>query len=314
MLEVGTGFHPELTGRENIFLNGAILGMSKSDIKKRFDEIVAFAEVERFLDTPVKRYSSGMYVRLAFAVAAHIEPEILIVDEVLAVGDAQFQKKCLGRMEEVGREGRTVIFVSHSMQAVKHLCNKGLMLDKGQLIFDGSIDEAVSLYLQKNVSQNENSIMEQLNSYPKDAVFSFDEIFIMQEEHRISVHGENGKSTEVNILFTVNESTPNLRVFFDVFDEAGNLIFRSFNDENQNGMSTLEAGRYHFKILLAADFFAPKKYFFKFNATIYNVRYMYREPLECVVEFERTGRANRSYPEEPIRGLIAPLLSWKNTK
>ncbi len=148
LLEVGTGFHPELTGRENIFLNGAILGMRKAEIKTKFDEIVAFAEVERFLDTPVKRYSSGMYVRLAFAVAAHLEPEILIVDEVLAVGDAQFQKKCMGKMEEVGKEGRTVIFVSHNMGAVSSLCQKGILLKKGELINIGSSKEVVSHYLE----------------------------------------------------------------------------------------------------------------------------------------------------------------------
>src|SRR4028118_430430 len=136
LLEVGTGFHPELTGRENIYLNGAILGMSKAEIKKKFDEIVAFAEVEKFLDTPVKRYSSGMYVRLAFAVAAHLEPEILIVDEVLAVGDAQFQKKCLGKMEEVGKEGRTVLFVSHNMGVVQTLCTRGILLRYGTVVSD----------------------------------------------------------------------------------------------------------------------------------------------------------------------------------
>jgi lipopolysaccharide transport system ATP-binding protein len=147
LLEVGTGFHPELTGRENIFLNGAILGMGKSEIKRKFDEIVDFAEVEKFLDTPVKRYSSGMYVRLAFAVAANLEPEILIVDEVLAVGDAQFQKKCLGKMEEVGKNGRTVLFVSHNMAAVQNLCSKGMMLKNGSKIFYGSQTEAISGYL-----------------------------------------------------------------------------------------------------------------------------------------------------------------------
>lgn len=157
LLEVGTGFHPELTGRENIYLNGAILGMSKADIKKRFDEIVAFAEVEKFLDTPVKRYSSGMYVRLAFAVAAHLEPEILIVDEVLAVGDAQFQKKCLGKIQDVGQEGRTVLFVSHNMAAIKALCSKGIVLNKGQAIFDGEIGSAVHHY-QGAVRLNENQI------------------------------------------------------------------------------------------------------------------------------------------------------------
>jgi len=149
LLEVGTGFHPELTGRENIFLNGAILGMSRLEIKQKFDEIVAFAEVEKFLDTPVKRYSSGMYVRLAFAVAAYLEPEILIVDEVLAVGDAAFQKKCLGKMENVAKEGRTVLFVSHNMGAVSNLCSRAIVLSKGSVDFDGSTDDAVQYYYRQ---------------------------------------------------------------------------------------------------------------------------------------------------------------------
>ena len=153
LLEVGTGFHPELTGRENIFLNGAILGMTKREIKAKFDEIVAFAEVERFLDTPVKHYSSGMYVRLAFAVAAHLEPEILIVDEVLAVGDAAFQKKCLGKMREVsGQHGRTVLFVSHNMAAVEALCSRALVLDSGKLERDGSASEVVKDHLRNMMS------------------------------------------------------------------------------------------------------------------------------------------------------------------
>jgi lipopolysaccharide transport system ATP-binding protein len=148
LLEVGTGFHPELTGRENIFLNGAILGMSKADITRKFDEIVTFAEVEKFLDTPVKRYSSGMYVRLAFAVAAHLEPEILIVDEVLAVGDAKFQKKCLGKMQDVGKEGRTVLFVSHQMSAIEKLCSRVVMLSSGQVKFDGDNKSGIDYYLK----------------------------------------------------------------------------------------------------------------------------------------------------------------------
>lgn len=146
LLEVGTGFHPELTGRENIFLNGAILGMTRQEIKSKFDEIVDFAEVERFLDTPVKRYSSGMYVRLAFAVAAHLEPEILVVDEVLAVGDAQFQQKCLGKMSKVASAGRTVLFVSHNMGAVERLCSRGIVLDEGRVVFDGETVSAVAKY------------------------------------------------------------------------------------------------------------------------------------------------------------------------
>lgn len=147
LLEVGTGFHPELTGRENVYLNGTILGMRKREVDRKFDEIVAFAEVERFIDTPVKRYSSGMYVRLAFAVAAHLEPEILIVDEVLAVGDANFQQKCLGKMSDVAHEGRTVLFVSHNMAAVRGLCSRALLLDQGRVAIDGTTDRVIGAYL-----------------------------------------------------------------------------------------------------------------------------------------------------------------------
>jgi lipopolysaccharide transport system ATP-binding protein len=150
LLEVGTGFHPELTGRENVFLNGALLGLSKTQIREKFQEIVAFAEVEKFIDTPVKRYSSGMYVRLAFAVAAHLEPEILIVDEVLAVGDAVFQKRCLGKMTEVARGGRTILFVSHNLAAVRALCTRGIFLDQGLVMLDASSQEAATTYLTAN--------------------------------------------------------------------------------------------------------------------------------------------------------------------
>ncbi|HEX9190832.1 MAG TPA: ABC transporter ATP-binding protein [Candidatus Deferrimicrobiaceae bacterium] len=146
LLEVGTGFHPELTGRENIYLNGALLGMSRREIARKFDEIVAFSEIERFIDTPVKKYSSGMYVRLAFAVAAHLEPEILIVDEVLAVGDALFQKKCIGKMEDAGKEGRTILFVSHNLGAIKALCTRGIVLQAGKVLYDGEVLSAASRY------------------------------------------------------------------------------------------------------------------------------------------------------------------------
>ena len=158
LLEVGTGFHPELTGRENIFLNAVILGMKRSEVKKKFDEIVAFAEVEKFLDTPVKRYSSGMYVRLAFSVAAHLDPEILVVDEVLAVGDAEFQKKCLGKMEEVGTEGRTVLFVSHNMASIQQLCTKGILLHDGTVRSDGPIEKVIDTYLNNSGSIGTGSV------------------------------------------------------------------------------------------------------------------------------------------------------------
>lgn len=159
LLEVGTGFHPELSGRENIFLNGAILGMSRAEIRKKFDEIVAFAEIERFLDTPVKRYSSGMYIRLAFAVAAHLEPEILIIDEVLAVGDAQFQKKCLGKMEDVStNEGRTVLFVSHNMGVVSQLCSRGILLSHGEIKLTADIKKVIDRYLRSEDVKNDYKV------------------------------------------------------------------------------------------------------------------------------------------------------------
>ncbi len=161
LLEVGTGFHPELTGRENIYLNGAILGMRKTEIDRKFDEIVAFAEVEKFLDTPVKRYSSGMYVRLAFGVAAHLETEVLLVDEVLAVGDAQFQKKCFEKMSEIGTQGRTILFVSHNMSAVRSICKQALIIEKGVVVAQGEIDETVDRYLSRiNASQSQNGAVE----------------------------------------------------------------------------------------------------------------------------------------------------------
>jgi lipopolysaccharide transport system ATP-binding protein len=181
LLEVGTGFHPELTGRENIYLNGAILGMDRTEIKKKFDEMVAFAEVERFLDTPVKRYSSGMYVRLAFAVAAHLEPEILVVDEVLAVGDAQFQKKCLDKMEDAGKEGKTVIFVSHNMAAIQTLCTQAIHLCDGQVVGIGSLEVEIENYLNAYRNQtgtnksnllhlSQNLILQKLEISPNPVV------------------------------------------------------------------------------------------------------------------------------------------------
>ena len=160
LLEVGTGFHPELTGRENVYLNGAILGMKRAEIQRKFDEIVAFAEIHQFIDTPVKRYSSGMYVRLAFAVAAHLEPEILIVDEVLAVGDFQFQKKCLGKMQDVGKEGRTVLFVSHQMESISNLCSRAILLENGRMTLSGGTRSVVDSYLQSCQKLDMTPLME----------------------------------------------------------------------------------------------------------------------------------------------------------
>jgi lipopolysaccharide transport system ATP-binding protein len=198
LLEVGTGFHPELSGRENIFLNGAILGMGKAEIRRKFDEIVAFSEIEKFLDTPVKRYSSGMYVRLAFAVAAHLEPEILVVDEVLAVGDMAFQKKCLGKMEEVGKSGRTVLFVSHHLATVERLCTRSLLLNQGQLMFYGSTHEGLKQYVDSfGQFQSDNT---------HHSVFS--------KTHRMGLSGartrliENGAEMDLEVSVDVTSDQP----------------------------------------------------------------------------------------------------------
>lgn len=313
LLEVGTGFHPELTGRENIFLNGAILGMSKWEIRKKFDEIVAFAEVERFLDTPVKRYSSGMYVRLAFAVSAHLEPEILVVDEVLAVGDAKFQKKCLGRMEQVGSEGRTVLFVSHSMQAVKNLCTKGILLHEGQTTGTTGITEAVSKYLDFNTA-NEVSVRHQIEKLPSDHVFELLNVELRQNGMHVNSIVENGSALELTIEYKVKVTTPGLRVLFDLIDDQDNLLVRSFHDESGEGMSLMAEGIYRSKVIIPENFLAPLRYYLHISATIHNERYLFPGTIEFRFNVERTGLVNKSYPLEPIRSRLAPLLKWETKK
>jgi len=217
LLEVGTGFHPELTGRENIELNGAILGMKRSDIRKRFDEIVSFAEVDQFLDTPVKHYSSGMYVRLAFAVAAHLEPEILMVDEVLAVGDAAFQKKCLGKMGEVAREGRTVLFVSHNMAVIQAFCGRCLLVERGQAIEDGPTDHVVATYLQS---------LERTSSVPLlERDDRRGEAWLDVKLSRIEIEGPRGGAlatgSPARFVFHFEGRQPNLSIRFVVYDQLG---------------------------------------------------------------------------------------------
>jgi len=228
LLEVGTGFHPELTGRENIFLNGAILGMSKEEIKKKFDEIVAFAEIEKFLDTPVKRYSSGMYVRLAFAVAAHLEPEILIVDEVLAVGDAAFQKKCLGKMGEVAKEGRTVLFVSHNMLAVKNLCSGTIVLRQGQIVFSGNVSKAVDFYLQDKACDVGEVVWKNPETAPGNHQVRLKAIRIMSDGV-ITAKPPLNKDIEVQIDYWNFEKNGSRVLSIHIFNAMGVLLITSGN-------------------------------------------------------------------------------------
>jgi lipopolysaccharide transport system ATP-binding protein len=223
LLEVGTGFHQELTGRENIYLNGAILGMGKVEITRKFDEIVAFAEVEKFLDTPVKHYSSGMYVRLAFAVAAHLEPEILIVDEVLAVGDMQFQKKCLGKMGNVAQEGRTILFVSHNMSTVESLCSRGILLESGTVGLDGSSEQAVRVYLEKAYSIAQELPLDQRRDRRGSGKVRACSFRILNEQGEEEPALQSGKNYyfEVGYKNYTGNSITNAVVCIDLIDEHG---------------------------------------------------------------------------------------------
>lgn len=231
LLEVGTGFHPELSGRENIFLNGSILGMSKREIRDKFDEIVAFSEVERFLDTPVKRYSSGMYVRLAFSVAAHLEPEILIVDEVLAVGDAAFQRKCLGKMKDVSNEGRTILFVSHNMSAIQNLCNKGLYMRNGKLIADGTSDDIIKLYL-RDASELQSIDLTERKDRTGSGLIRFTKVSFLDGDKKPVQSLQSGKSGIIQLHFDnpSNSHLTNLQFSFGIDDEYGNRITLLNND------------------------------------------------------------------------------------
>lgn len=225
LLEVGTGFHPELTGKENVFMNGAILGMTRAEIKKKYDEIVSFAEIERFLDTPVKRYSSGMYVRLAFAVAAHLDPEILIVDEVLAVGDLVFQKKCLGKMSEVAKGGRTVIFVSHNMEAIQKLCTRAILLHEGKVVMEGSTDEVIREYTGEEKYSIGEQIWQDINKAPGDDVVRMHAVRVLDQNGKVCTNFDVRDPVSIETEFWVLEEGHRLVLQLYFFNEMGHVIF-----------------------------------------------------------------------------------------
>lgn len=315
LLEVGTGFHPELTGRENIFLNGAILGMTRREIKAKFDEIVDFAEVDRFLDTPVKRYSSGMYVRLAFAVAAHLEPEILVVDEVLAVGDLPFQKKCLGKMQDVAKGGRTVIFVSHQLSALSTLCEKSLLLSQGRLIESGPTTDVLQTYLNQNLTESGQI------SWPDKAAPGSD--IVRLKAVRVLVDGQ--VVTDVPLSSAVM-----LEMEYEVL-KAGTMLTQSFHLLNQLGEcilatsnmpSACEAvrnlstglhpvGRFLSRCQLPANFLNDRPY--RISAFIVaNNSTLEAVAAECLAfRAYDDGRMRREYNGTWI-GMVRPLLSWDN--
>ena len=304
LLEVGTGFHPELTGRENIFLNGAILGMSKDEIRRKFDEIVDFSEVEKFIDTPVKRYSSGMYVRLAFGVAAHLEPEILIVDEVLAVGDAQFQKKCLGKMQDVGKEGRTVLFVSHNMAAIKALCRRGVLLNNGKCIFNGDMLEAIDLYQGLDKLDRNEIYWNDVTKAPGNANIRLQSIAVRPQQGS-TLNIDSG--IEITTVFFNKSANKNIDCTLYLFTLDGVCIFESFIILSRDNDSKVAC--YTTKCLIPPNLL---------NAGIFKISYIFGESqryvlykIDDVISFEvehtTTGREN--YMSQ-APGVIRPALTW----
>jgi len=304
LLEVGTGFHPELTGRENIFLNGAILGMTKQEIRRKFDEIVSFAEVERFLDTPVKRYSSGMFVRLAFAVAAHLEPEILVVDEVLAVGDAGFQKKCLGKMQEVGESGRTVLFVSHNMLAVQSLCERALWLEEGRISQRGAVTPVVAAYLQRGAHLVTEQRWEDRDSAPGN-----DQVRI----RRVALLGQGNDqpdlSQEVRIQIEVWNSVPHavLNFSLSLFSMEGVCILAT-----ASSATAFPKGIVTGTVSFPADFFNNDSYRVRIMVVKDGSRSLYILEDALVFEMYEQERRNAAwYGKYP--GLLRPKLAWETS-
>lgn len=310
LLEVGTGFHPELTGRENIYLNGTILGMTRTEIKNKFDEIVAFSEIEQFLDTPVKRYSSGMYVRLAFAVAAHLEPEILIVDEVLAVGDSQFQKKCLGKMSEIAQGGRTVLFVSHNMAAVRSLCEKAIWLERGRVKQIGNAEEVISTYIQQDaLAETRDDISSLISRLPRDPAIQLLDIRINQSG-RNTLKILNTEPVSIDIEYEVFQTSNGLRVYFDLCDEYGDILIRSFHDEHQDEVCPISPGYYKSCATIPPYLLAPRNYILIVRATIHNVRICTGRGVYLSLGVSENRRINLRYPDQPVLSKMRPTISW----
>jgi lipopolysaccharide transport system ATP-binding protein len=317
LLEVGTGFHPELTGRENIYLNGAILGMTRTEIRRKFDEIVAFAEIEKFLDTPVKRYSSGMYVRLAFAVAAHLEPEILLVDEVLAVGDAEFQKKCLGKMDAASRrEGRTVLFVSHNMAAIRHLCKRVILLVGGRTELDGETNQIIESYVRTlQLSSHLEEILHVIKRLPPDPAFRLRRVEILQDGRR-TTNVISGKSVDIVFEYDVFQETRGLHVYFILNDTDGTMLFESLHNGDCIENSLTLPGRYISCASIPANFLAGKTYELEINAAIHRIRCCIPQPspINIKLNVAPIGRVNSAYPGYATPGRLAPLIPWCTEK
>lgn len=267
LLEVGTGFHPELTGRENIFLNGAILGMSRQEIRQKFDDIVAFSEVERFLDTPVKRYSSGMYMRLGFAIAAHLDPDLLIVDEVLAVGDSQFQEKCLKKLNTLSQSGRTILFVSHDIGSIVSLCNKGIFLQQGQIKEQGNIESAVSAYMQTfsthSLLWEGNMGDEHIRFYKAKLITDKNNEFLYQ-----------GEKATFEIEYEVFKTSPDLILGLVIWNQKNQRIARTHTCDLKNPQEFLGIGRHKISFEIDTHLFYEGNYLINLDCLVHNVKHI----------------------------------------
>jgi lipopolysaccharide transport system ATP-binding protein len=313
LLEVGTGFHPELTGRENVYLNGAILGMDRHEIDKKFDEIVDFSEVENFIDTPVKRYSSGMYVRLAFAVAAHLEPEVLLVDEVLAVGDAEFQKKCLGKMSAVAQEGRTVLFVSHNMSAVLRLTEETIVLDRGLLKLSAPTPRAVDYYMSSGFAQVGERVWHDDEIPANAAPFRPLALRICDPRGRIVDTVRSSEATTIEMEYHLDEPITGLRVGLYLQTGRGEVAFTSFDTDDAEKFEShpvRQAGRYVSRCTLPADILNEGRYVLGINASSYRVRRYFQDEQALTFNVDAAGAPGMHWPE-PRQGLVRPRLIWE---
>jgi lipopolysaccharide transport system ATP-binding protein len=310
LLEVGSGFHPELSGRDNIYMNGAILGMRRAEIERKFDAIVEFAEIGNFIDTPVKRYSSGMHMRLAFAVAAHLDPEILFIDEVLAVGDAAFQKKCLGKMGEVAKQGRTVLFVSHNLTAVATLCHKAVWLHQGQVVRIGAAADIIAEYLRP---ENSNTSFDAA-LFPDDPDFQLLNAYAAQGENRVGPFVTSAP-VEINLRYLVKRAVAGLRVGIDVMTVDGITLWRSFDDDMDPRVDNLrEPGIYEATCRLPENLFFPRQYIISLSIGIQETRWISFGTVQQTIEFFNLNGVGSSYADERHRaGLLMLGLNWQTT-
>lgn len=312
LLEVGTGFHPELTGRENIFLNGAILGMQKKEIAARFDEIVAFSEVDKFIDTPVKRYSSGMYLRLAFAVAAHLEPEILVVDEVLAVGDADFQRKCLGKMGDVANSGRTVLFVSHNMSAILRLTQESIVLDKGKVLMRAPSSEAVDFYLNRGLSKMGERFWEEDEIPANSSPFKPLAIRIVDKSGQVSDSVRSVDPITIEIEYELSEDITGLRVGYYLFTTRGEPVFTSFDTDSEElfrEYTYRPQGRYTSRCIIPAFTLNEGRFVLGINASSYRIKRYFQDDQALSFSVDASGAPGTHWPE-PRPGAVRPALDW----